>query len=602
MSRALARGDVPEAHRWNAESVFASSDAFEDAYRAVAGRIDEAGTFQGTLSRGAKRLAEWLEFSDALRADYGKLSVYAGMAYSVDTNDREATKRYERVRALGGQLAAATAFASPELLAIGTDTVARWVEEYDALTDRGHWVERLAKQEPHVRSAEVESLLGGLGTPFASATQAHSVLANAELPFADAEDAQGERHEITQANIRNLERSPDRTLRRSAFERYADAHLQFQQTMAQVLSTGVRQNNLLARTRHYASALHASLEPEDVPLSVFASLLDTVRDSLGTWHRYWSVKRRMLGVEALQPWDVHAAMTPTSPRVSFETAVEWLGDALAPLGSEYVDVMRRGALEQRWVDRAPNRGKRMGAFSSGVQGTHPFIMMSYTDDVFGMSTLAHELGHSMHSYFTFRHQPPVYASYSLFVAEVASNFNQAMLRAHLFERFPDDRNLQIALIDEAMANFYRYFLVMPTLARFELEVHERADRGDALGADDLNALMADLFTEAYGDAMAPDRDRVGITWAQFHTHLYSRFYVYQYATGISGAHALAAAVGRSDPKAAERYLAFLRAGGSKFPLDALRDAGVDLASPAPVRETFDVLAALVDRLEGLARS
>ena len=600
MSRALGRQEVPEPQRWNAESVFASSDAFEDAYRSVVDRLGDVEAFQGTLSRGPERLAEWLAFSDSLRADHGKLGVYAGMAYSVDTDDRQASKRYERVRALGGQLAAALAFARPELLAIGTDTLASWVEEHDALAGHGHWVERLAKQEPHVRSAEVESLLGALGTPFASATQTHSVLANAELPFGDAEDAQGERHEITQANIRNLERSVDRTLRRSAFERYADAHLRFQQTMAQVLSTGVRQNNLVARTRQYASALHASLEPEDLPLSVFTGLLDTFRDNLDTWHRFWRAKRRMLGVEQLQPWDVHAAMTPRSPRVSFETSVNWLAEALAPLGSEYVDVMRRGALEQRWVDRAPNRGKRMGAFSSGVQGTHPFIMMSYSDDVFGMSTLAHELGHSMHSYFTFRDQPPVYARYSLFVAEVASNFNQAMVRAHLFERFPDDRNLQIALIDEAIANFYRYFLVMPTLARFELEVHERAERGEALGADDLNVLMADLFAEAYGDEVGMDRDRVGITWAQFHTHLYSRFYVYQYATGISGAHALAAAIGRGEQGAAERYLAFLRAGGSKFPLDALRDAGVDLASPAPVRETFDVLAGLVERLEGLA--
>ena len=229
-------------------------------------------------------------------------------------------------------------------------------------------------------------------------------------------------------------------------------------------------------------------------------------------------------------------------------------------------------------------------------------MMSYTDDVLGMSTLAHELGHSLHSYFTWRTQPQVYSRYSLFVAEVASNFNQAVLRNYLFKQ-KDDPDFQIALIEEAMANFYRYFFVMPTLARFELEVHERTARGEALSADGLIELMSELFAEGYGDEMVMDdetRKRVGSTWAQFHTHLYARFYVYQYATGISGAHALAKGVIENEAGAAERYLEFLKAGGSKYPLDALKDAGVDLSIPQPVEETFEVLAGLVDRLESLS--
>lgn len=600
MSRSLERADVPEAQRWDDKSVFASPAAFEATFASVASRAERASRFEGTLGRSPERIAEWLSFASSLRADYGKLSVYAGMAYSVDTADKEAVRRYERTGALAGKVAAATAFAAPELLALGIDTLAAWTRDHEALSAYGHWVERLAKQEPHVRSVEMETLLGALATPFRSATQAHGVLANSELPFPAAEDSAGNKHEITQANIRTHLQSTDRVLRRSAYVGYADTHLAFESTMAQILSTGVRQNNLLASTRKYASALHASLEPEDLPISVFTSLIETFRDNVGTWHRFWRAKRRMLGVEELQPWDVDAGMTADPPAISFEQSVEWLADALEPLGPQYAEVMRWGALEQRWVDRAPNRGKRMGAFSSGVQGTNPFIMMSYTDDVFGMSTLAHELGHSLHSYFTFAHQPQVYSRYSLFVAEVASNFNQAMLRAYLFERFPDDRNLQVALIDEAMANFYRYFLVMPTLARFELEIHERAERDEALGADALGALMADLFAEAYGDGIVMDRDRVGSTWAQFHTHLYAQFYVYQYATGISGAHALARRIRAGEEDAAESYLAFLRAGGSKFPLDALRDAGVDLSSPEPVRETFGVLSDLVDRLETLA--
>jgi oligoendopeptidase F len=243
----------------------------------------------------------------------------------------------------------------------------------------------------------------------------------------------------------------------------------------------------------------------------------------------------------------------------------------------------------------------MGAFSSGVQGTHPFILMSYNDDIFSMSTLAHELGHSLHSYYTWQTQPPIYADYGLFVAEVASNFNQAMVRAHLLE-INDDADFQIAVIEEAMANFHRYFFIMPTLARFELEIHQRVERGAALTADGLVALMAELFREGYGDEVEMDAERTGVTWAQFSTHLYSNFYVYQYAPGIAGAHALAQRVCAGAPGAAESYLAFLKAGDSLYPLDALKLAGVDLATPGPIEQTFGVLAQLVDRLEqALAR-
>lgn len=395
--------------------------------------------------------------------------------------------------------------------------------------------------------------------------------------------------------------SPDRTLRESAYNTYADAHLAVQNTVATILSAGIKQNVFLAEVRRYPSALAAALQPEGIPESVFYTLLDTFRANLPTWHRYWRARKKLLGLERLEPHDVSAPLAATSPQITFEQSVGWLAEALAPLGSEYTEALRRGSLEQRWVDRAPNRGKRMGAFSSGVQGTHPFIMMSWSDDPLGMSTLAHELGHSLHSFLAWRTQPAVYSGYSLFVAEVASNFNQAVLRDYLFRTRTDgDRDFELALIDEAMANFYRYFFVMPTLARFELEIHERTGRGEALSAPTLNALMADLLSEGYGDEVTFDRDRAGITWAQFHTHLYSRFYVYQYATGISGAHALARPILDGDADAAARYVDFLKAGGSLDPLDALKQAGVDLTKPEPVEETFAVLDALVGRLEALA--
>ena len=271
---------------------------------------------------------------------------------------------------------------------------------------------------------------------------------------------------------------------------------------------------------------------------------------------------------------------------------------MAPLGEEYVKVMRNGCLEGRWVDRACNKGKRQGAFSWGMYDTQPFIMMSYTDDVFSLSTLAHELGHSMHSYYTWQNQPYVYGDYSLFVAEVASNFNQAMVRDHVF-RIESDPGLQMALIEETMSNYHRYFFIMPTLARFELEMHERIERGEPVNARTMIDLTASLFKEGYGKEVVIDQDRIGITWAQF-GHMYANFYVYQYATGISGANALVNKVLSEGERAAKEYLDFLKTGDSLYSLDALKKAGVDLTRPEPVKAAFQVLSDTVDRLEKLA--
>jgi oligoendopeptidase F len=285
-------------------------------------------------------------------------------------------------------------------------------------------------------------------------------------------------------------------------------------------------------------------------------------------------------------------------KIPFEKGVELICESLAPMGEEYVETVRRGCLQDRWVDVYPNQGKAEGAFSYGVQGTHPFINMSYTDEVTSMSTLAHELGHSMHSYLTWQNQPFVYTDYSLFVAEVASNFHQAMMRGHLL-KMVKDKNFLIALIEEAVGgNFFRYFFQMPTLARFELETHQRVERGDPLTADSMIDLMADLFVEGFGPNFDMDRERVGMTWSTF-GHLFSDYYVYAYATGISGAHALAGKILRGEPNAVENYLGFLRSGNSDYSLNVLKKAGADLTSPQAVAETFAVMESYVDRLEKL---
>jgi oligoendopeptidase F len=596
--RVPERSEIPVEYTWDASSVFAAEADWEAALADVSARTEALAAFRGRLAEGPAVLADYLALAEELLRTAGKVGVYARMFYAVSTGDQAAQARADRASMLAARLSAAMAFGEPELLAIGEETLARWTAEEPRLSHYAHQFARLARRAAHVRSAEVEELLRQVGEPFSAAAGIHGVLTNADMRFEPASDGAGEPYEIAQGTINALVTHPDREVRRSAWESYADSHLALKNAQASALAAGVKQDVFVARARRYGSSLEAALKPNYIPLEVFHNLIATFKANLPTWHRYWRLRKRALGLGELHVYDTKAPLTASPLAVPYSQAVEWICQGMAPLGEEYVAAMRRGLTEQRWVDVYPNRGKRAGAFSMGTPGTHPFIMMSYNDDIFGLSTLAHELGHSMHSYYTRSTQPFVYANYGLFLAEVASNFNQALVRDHLLKTLTS-RDEQIAVIEEAMANFHRYFFIMPTLARFELEIHERVERGQALTADSMIALMADLFAEGYGDEVVVDRERVGSTWMQFSTHLYANFYVYQYATGISGAHALAQGVLERREGAAERYLGFLKAGSSAYPLDILRAAGVDMATPTPVEQTFRVLAGYVERLETL---
>ncbi|WP_420631803.1 oligoendopeptidase F [Candidatus Leptofilum sp.] len=596
---ARKREEIPQQYKWDVESIFPNPEAWETAVSQFQEQLKEISKFKGRLSEGPSVLGDYFEAVDKLATAVGKIFVYASLNYSVDTTNQETAARHDRARGLFGMTMATIAFAQPEMLAIGFETLREWLTQDERLADYGHYLNQLEKQQEHVRSAEVEQVLGMVRDAFSTASATHGILANADLKIEPAVGSDGQTYDVTQGTIGGLTTHADREVRRTAWEHYADAHLAFKNTMANALAAGVKQDVFNMRVRGYKNSLEAALSSNFIPTEVFHNLINTYKANLPTWHRYWNIRRRALGYKTLYPYDVKAPLSLNPPNVPYETAVEWIATGMLPLGQEYAATLRSGALENRWVDVYPNQGKRMGAFSSGVKGTHPFIMMSYTDDLFGLSTLAHELGHSMHSYLTWQNQNVLtYSRYGLFVAEVASNFNQAMVRAHLLEA-NSDPEFQIAVIEEAMSNFHRYFFIMPTLARFELEIHERVERGQALNADGLNNLLADLFSEGFGDEVVVDRDRVGITWAQFHTHMYANFYVYQYATGISAAHSLSQSILAGNEGAVDNYLSFLKAGSSVFPLDAIKIAGVDMTSPEAVETTFGVLASYVDLLEEL---
>jgi len=594
------RAEVDARFTWDAASVFADEAAWDSALETVLTRLPDLAEFKGHLGDSPDTLADWFDATERLQRLFGKLTVYSTMSYSVDVTNQVAVARTDRTRTGAAQLGAAMSFALPDMIAIGFPRLREWVATSTRLAHLGHYFDRLEKLQSHVRSPEVEEILTQVSDPLASAVSAHSVLANADMKFPPAVGVEGA-EEVAQGTIGALLTSPDPSIRRTAYESYADAHLALQNTMATSLAAGIKRDVFYGRARGYASSLHAALEPAFIPLEVFHNIIEAFRANVGTWHRYWRLRRRVLGLDVLKAHDTRAPLQDFRLQVPYEQAVEWVAAGVAPLGEEYVQILHKGALEDRWVDVYPNKGKRMGAFSTGVPDTFPFILMSYNDDIFAMSTLAHELGHSMHSHYARGTQPFVYSNYGLFQAEVASNMHQALTRRYLLDT-QNDPEFQIAVLEEAMANFYRYFFIMPTLARLELELHERVERGGPITAAYLNDLTANLMGEVYGDEVdmgGPDRERAGSTWAQFHTHLYSNFYVYQYATGIAGAHHLANRVAAGDKGAAQAYIAFLTSGGSMYPLDGLRLAGVDMSSTEPVDAAFAALADTVTRLEKL---
>ena len=598
-TKVLPRNKIDKKYKWNAESVFPSTEAWEKEVKQILENVAKVRQYQDRLAESADILLEAMQISEELLRRIYVAYVYASFSYSVETTDAQAGGMVGKVQGAFGQVASAIAYIQPETLTIGKEKLEEWMSQNEKLAVYRHNFDDLFRQQEHVRSAEVEEILGMVIDPLQGASNSTSMLTNADFKFKPVKDSKGKSIDVTQGNYdTQLLHSPDRKVRKAAYETYMDKYVEHKNTLATNLETSIKANVFNMRARKHKDTLSASLFNLNIPNEVFHNLIDTFKKNLPVWHRYFALRRKALGLKKLAYYDMWAPILKKKVKVPYEEGVKLICESLAPMGKEYVEIVRRGCLKDRWVDVYPNQGKSHGAFSSGVQGTHPFIMTSYTDEVSSMSTLTHELGHSMHSYLTWKHQPFVYTGYSLFVAEVASNFHQAMMRGHLLNTVKD-KNFQIALIEEAVGgNFFRYFFQMPTLARFELETHQRAERGEPLTADSMIELMADLFAEGFGPNFDLDRQRVGMTWSTF-SHLFADYYVYAYATGISGAHAAAGRILRGEPNAVEDYLGFLKSGSSDYSLNVLKKAGIDLTTPKAVEETFAVMEGYVDRLEKL---
>ncbi|MGH2617310.1 MAG: oligoendopeptidase F, partial [Thermomicrobiales bacterium] len=594
-----ARAEVPIAETWALESVFPTEAVWEDALDANGERLRALEAFRGRIGEGPATLLASLRLADDLAEEVGKVITFALLRRAEDATNTRSGEMADRAIGLASRAEAAASFLGPEIAALSDETIAAWLADEPGLEQYRQMLARIARQRAHIRSVEVEEILARAGEMAAATEITHSVLEDGELPLGEIADASGRIVRLAQGNLQRYLDSPDRRVRQEAWEQSADAYLAFRNTFAATLAGAVKRDVFYARARGYRSSLEAALAPDDISPAVFHNLLDTVWKHFPVWHRYFNVRRRLLGLPEgdLHGYDLEAPLAE-QPDFPWERGVDFILASLAPLGADYVAEVRRGIAE-RWTDRCANLGKGGGAFSSGTYGTEPFISMTWQDNLSSVSTLAHEVGHSMHSLLTWRHQPVTYADYGMTAAETASNMNQALMGAHMLQVAErDDRDWTIAVIEERMANNMRYLFTMPILARFELAAHERVEAGEALSAAWMSQTLLGFYREGYGSEVVIDAPRMGVTWARF-PHMFMNFYVFQYSIGIAAAAALSQGMLTEGAPARERYLAFLRAGGSVDPIVALREAGVDMSSPEPIERAFGILSGYVDRLEAL---
>jgi oligoendopeptidase F len=591
------RSDVPREHTWDLESIYPTDADWERDFAHVTALLPEITQFQGRLGENSSVLLAALRARDAAAEVLSRLYVYAEMRQHEDSANSTYQALADRATTLANEFAAAAAYMTPELLAIPEDRLAAFLATEPDLALYRQAIDEILRERPHVLSAEMEALLAQAGEMGDAPQRIFGMLNDADLKFPLVHDERGQQVQLTQGSYvpRFLE-NRDRQVRREAFEAMLSTYRGYRNTLAASLAGQVKRNLFYARARRYQSALEAALFPHNIPVGVYDALVSTVNQNLPVLHRYLDLRKRVLGLDALHMYDLYVPMVAeVEYKVPFAQAQETVVRALAPLGEAYVSALRQGYSE-RWVDVYENAGKHSGAYSSGSYGTHPFILLNYQDSLDNMFTLAHELGHSMHSYFTWRTQPYVYGQYTIFVAEVASTLNEALLTSYLLQT-TQDRALRLYIINHYLESFRTTLYRQTLFAEFERAIHARAEAGEALTPELLTTVYKGLNDKYYGPSVTVD-ELIGVEWARI-PHFYYNFYVYQYATGISASAALAAQIIAEGQPAVQRYLRFLSSGSSDYSINLLRAAGVDMSSPVPVQQALDTFGRYLGEMERL---
>ncbi len=594
--RVRKRHEIPVEHTWDLTLIYPDDAAWEAEFHALEGRTQEIAAIQGTVGHDASSLLRALRVGDDVEMRLYRLFAYARMRRDADGTDPGGQAMESRAGSLVARMAASLSFIEPEILIVPPEKLAAWQHAEPGLEPYAYYLEQLNRRRPHVRSAEVESVMAQYGDVTRTPSETFEMLSDVDLSFPTIDDENGNPVQLSNARYGLLVMNKDRRVRRDAFMGIHNTYAGVARTCATTLGGAVRSHVLESRLRSYPSALAAALEPNDIPLEVYRNLIDTVRRNSSHLHRYLRVRKRLLGLQEIHLYDLFAPLVPElDDHVDYVEGKELMLAAFRPLGEEYAGALRH-ALEDRWIDVYENEGKTSGAYSGGSYSTPPFILMNFQDRLIDVYTLAHELGHSMHSYFTRRSQPFVTGRYTIFVAEVASTLNEVLLTAHLLAT-RDDPSLRKRLIVEQLESIRSTLFRQTMFAQFELDIHERVEAGEALTADFLSRRYRELVASYYGPDLALD-DEVASEWARI-PHFYFNFYVYQYATGVSAAQSLATQILEEGQPAVERYLRFLRSGSSRPPIELLREAGVDMASPQPIQQAMDRFDGLLDELEAI---
>lgn len=532
----------------------------------------------------------------ALDTELGQLFVYAHLKHDQDTSNDTYSALESRARSLAVKYSTAWSFLVPAIMAIPEETLKEYAS-HDRLKEFKFDLEKLNKQRPHVLSDKEENILAQAGEVMHTPTQVYGMFNNADINFKPAVDSEGKEHELTQGNYVEMLKSSDRTLRESAYNNLYGEYKQFKNTLSQTLAGVVSTHAFSANVRGYESSRHQALSNNHIPESVYDNLVNTVNDNMHLLHRYTELRKKFLGVDELKMYDMYVPLVEdTDFNMTYDNAKEWLVNALQPLGEEYVNIVKEG-LENRWVDVYENKGKRTGAYSSGTYGTNPFILMNWQDNVNNLFTLAHEFGHSVHSYYSRKNQPANTSGYSIFVAEVASTFNEALLADYMFKKL-DDKKQQLYLLNEQLEGFRGTVFRQTMFAEFEHAIHVMKESGEPLTAGKLSEVYGELNKKYFGEAVNYD-DAIDVEWARI-PHFYMNYYVYQYATGYAAAASLSKQVLEEGEQTAQRYInEFLKKGSSNYPIEILKNAGVDMTTSAPIENALEVFEAQLTQFEEL---
>lgn len=583
------REDISKEYKWKVEKVYSSIDEWEKDFEKAQEKIEELKEFEGRVMEGPKVFSRFMgQYSEASIL-VSQLRSYASMKRDEDTRKEDFQALAAKAGSLSSKLSSDTSFVEVEIQNASEKAYKKILESSET-DEYSHFLEKIRERKDHTRSKEIEHILSNLGEVLSSPSDIYNTFTNADLDFPSVEK-DGEEVEITQSNFTKLLKDSDRGLREEVYSKFYDRFDEFDNTVAQSLDKEARTNSKFAEIRSYSSSLESALDSKNVPTEVFNDLVDAVNSNFGPLHRHQELKREVLGVDELKMWDVYMPMADSDVDISYEEAKEHILSALEPLGDEYVEAAREG-LESGWVDVYENKGKRPGAYSGGAYGTDPYILMNFHGDVQSMYTLAHELGHSMHSYFTEDNQPYIYSNYGIFLAEIASTVNEQLLTEYLLNKVEDEALKQHAL-DHQLENFRNTLFRQTMFAEFEKEIHEAVEEGEVLTSGMLNEKYGELKEKYYQNADVDDR--IAKEWMRI-PHFYYNFYVFQYATGISAATNIREQI--IEEGSNRDYLKFLSAGGSNYPLETLDIMGIE-ADRSTFEEAIDQYRRYLDRAEEL---